>query len=258
MVGDPVELLIYATSPKGTTLSLSDVDTFGSFTIVDSHNLLDIPIVDGRSWTWSMQLDTFDAETTSIEGITIDWSNASLQTGSIEIEPIPVKVNSVAGDSLQNMSLRDIKGAVPLFTRSTLLPIGFSILIVTTLVVLLFRFVKGNKTTMTAQEQALLAITELKQANLEVQPFYTTLSDIVRHYLEGQFNISATGQTTREFLNAAKNNPRLEQHDRESLGSFLVAADLVKFARHEPSTSTASDAIHKAEVFINETTEVAE
>jgi hypothetical protein len=258
MVGDPVELLIYATSPKGTTLSLSDVDAFGSFTIVDSQNLLDIPVADGRSWTWSMQLDTFDAETTSLEGITIDWSNDSLRTGSIELESIPVTVYSVAGDSLHEMSLRDIKGVVPLFSKNTLLPIAFSVLIITGLCWLLFRFIKGNKPTLSAQEQALLAITELKQANLEVQPFYTTLSDIVRHYLESQFNISAKGQTTREFLIAAKQNPRLEQHDRDSLGSFLVAADLVKFARHEPSTTTATEAIHKAEVFIYETTEVAE
>ncbi len=257
VVGDAVELNILATSPEGTTLTLEDNASFGSFTIVDSHNLLDIPTEQGRSWTWSMQLDTFDATTTSLEGISVNWSKASGQNGSIAIEAIPVTVKSIAGNDLQEMSLRDIKGAVPLFSKNTILPIAFSVVIVSALCWLLYRFIKGNKPTLSAQEQALLAITELKQANLEVQPFYTTLSDIVRDYLEGQFKIAATGQTTREFLNAAKQNPRLEQYDRESLGSFLVAADLVKFARHEPGTTVASDAIQKAEVFIQETAEVA-
>ena len=110
---------------------------------------------------------------------------------------------------------------------------------------------------MSPNEQAMYAIRELKNTPLEVHSFYTSLSDIVRHYLEGQFNIAATGQTTREFLNAAKKNPHLEQTDREALGSFLVAADLVKFARHEPGSNVNNEAIHRAEIFIHETAEAA-
>ena len=103
----------------------------------------------------------------------------------------------------------------------------------------------------------MLDIKSLKEQTLDVQPFYTMLSDIVRQYLVGQFKISATGQTTREFLNAAKQNPHLEHSDRASLGSFLVAADLVKFAQYNPSSTAAKDAIHLAEVFITNTQEVA-
>ncbi len=256
-VGDIVALRIEATTPVGTTLSLENEHAFGSFTIVDSITLLDIPSETGRNWTWSMQLDTFDAATTSLSGIVIDWARPSGENGTIRLDAIPIEIKSVAGESLVDMTIRDIKAPVVLFTKNVTFAIIASIATALALCLLLYRFFRGNKPAVSPNERALSAIQELKEAHLEVHSFYTSLSDIVRHYLEGQFHIAATGQTTREFLHAAKQNPRLEQTDRESLGSFLVAADLVKFARHEPGDNVNEDAIHRAEKFIQETAEVA-
>jgi hypothetical protein len=254
-VGDLVTLQIEASAPIGFSLSLQNDKSYGSFTVVESQQLLDIPTNARRSWTWSMQLDTFDAETTSLEGLAIDWTSNTGKTGRLSVAPIVVSVQSVAGDALQSMSIRDIKGAVPLLSKSSLLAFIASGATCIALIILLVRFFKGNKPAISHHEIAIKAITELKHSNLDVQPFYTTLSDIVRHYLEGRFQIPATGQTTREFLNDAKQNTRLESTDRESLGTFLVAADLVKFARHEPTANVNEDAIHQAEVFIEETSE---
>ena len=253
VVGDPVDLLINASTNLGTTLVLENETAFESFTIVDQRHLLDIPTKNGREWTWSMKLDTFDASTTSLSGIVINWSKTDGERGSIVIDPIPIEIKSVAGDSLNDMTLRDIKGAVPLFTKSWLLVIVSVVVTLGVVVSLAFRLVKKNKPILTPYEKAIRDIAKLKESNSDVQSFYTTLSDIVRHYLEGRFHISATGQTTREFLIAAKQNPHLEHSDRESLGSFLVAADLVKFARHEPSGKAMADAIQQAEIFVNET-----
>jgi hypothetical protein len=256
-VGDIVELRIEATAAEGTTLSIEDDGGFGSFTVVDSKTLLDIPSAAGRKWTWSMQLDTFDAAAKELSGIAIDWTLNSGENGSIILASIPIEIESVAGDSLATMSIRDIKGPVALFTKNVTFAIIASAITILALCFLLYRFFKGSKPAMSPNEQAMHAIQELKASTLEVHTFYTSLSDIVRHYLEGQFHIAATGQTTREFLNAAKQNPHLEQTDRESLGSFLVAADLVKFARHEPGSNVNDEAIQRAESFIQETAEVA-
>lgn len=254
-VGDPVSLLIEANAPAGFSLSLPDKDTYGEFTVVASKQLLDIPTSEGRSWTWSMQLDTFDAQAISLEGIAIDWNSDKGKTGTLAIPSFEVNVQSVAGNDLQSMSIRDIKGAVPLLSKSSILGFIASGVTGIALIVLLVRFYKGNKPLLSPHEKAIKAIAELKHSNLDVQPFYTTLSDIVRHYLEGRFQIPATGQTTREFLNDAKQNTRLEHCDRESLGTFLVAADLVKFARHEPTANINDEAIYQAEAFIVETSE---
>ena len=253
IVGDPVDLLIDASTDSGTTLSLENETSFGSFTVVDQQNLLDIPSEDGRKWTWSMKIDTFDAATTSLGGIIINWSKTDGKSGSIVIDSIPIEIKSVAGDSLNDMTLRDIKGAVPLFTKSWILTIVFSAVAFGVAVWLFVRLTKKKTIVLTPYERAIQDILKLKESNLNAHDFYTTLSNIVRCYLEGSFHISATGQTTREFLIAAKQNQHLEHSDRESLGSFLVAADLVKFARHEPGGKAMEDAIHQAEVFIEAT-----
>ena len=86
-----------------------------------------------------------------------------------------------------------------------------------------------------------------------MQEFYTRLSSIVRSYIEAEFNITATGQTTREFLIAEKENPRLEHNDRTSLSDFLVAADLVKFAQLEPKKQNWDHALQKATAFVSNT-----
>ena len=98
--------------------------------------------------------------------------------------------------------------------------------------------------------QAILDLQSLRGANLDVLPLYTELSAIVRKYIENRFNIKATGQTTREFLIASKQNPLLEGNDQQALSAFLISADLVKFARHEPSRDICDKAITQAEQFI--------
>jgi hypothetical protein len=230
-VGDLISLHIEAFATADFSLTLTNNDTYGAFTVINRQQLLDIPTDAG------------------------DWASKNGESGTLSIPPIGVAVDSVAGKSLQTMSIRDIKGAIPLLSNSSLLAFVASGATGIALIFLLVRFFHRNKPALSPHNKAVLAISQLKHANLAVQPFYTTLSDIVRHYLEGRFQIHATGQTTREFLNEAKRNTRLEHSDRESLGTFLVAADLVKFARHEPTKNVNEDAIHQAEIFIKETSE---
>ena len=255
IVGDSVNLYIQATTEFGTTLSLENTSSFGSFTVVDSHNLLDIPTNNSRQWNWSMKLDTFDAATTSLSGMVLNWTKVSGDSGSITIEAVPIEIISVAGDTLNDMTIRDIKGSVDIMEKSwwgTAAGIG---IVATLILIATIRYRKRKIPARSPYEQAISALAALKVSNAEVQQFYISLSDVLRRYIEGRFNIAATGQTTREFLNAAKQNPHLEHSDRTSLGSFLVAADLVKFALHEPSSEVTCDAIVQAELFIQETSE---
>jgi hypothetical protein len=101
--------------------------------------------------------------------------------------------------------------------------------------------------------KAIVALHALRNSDLDVQQFYTTVSNIVRTYIEERFHIAAAGQTTREFLIAEKENPQLEHCDRKALADFLVASDLVKFARFEPIANTWNDAIDRAEQFVSNT-----
>ena len=251
-VGDVITLEINALTNGQKQLTLSDTESLGSFTIIDQYDLLDIPTTGGRSWHWSLQLDTFDASATFISDIALDWSDAAGNTGSINIDPLPVQIQSVAGTSLDEARLRDLKDAVPLYSKSNLV-FGFWLIIGVALIVTAIIFLRKKPQPLSAHELAMHDLQILKDSNLDVLDFYTQLSDIVRRYLKGRFHIAATGQTTREFLIASKNSPHLEQDDRQSLSSFLLAADLVKFARFEPTNDACGNAIAQAEHFITAT-----
>jgi hypothetical protein len=253
-VGDAISLRIDAIAQEDVQLSLPHDNAFGSFVVTDETSLLDVPVKGGRLWVWSLQLDTFDASTTSLSDIKLDWTNTKGQSGSISIQPIAVHITSVAGDTLQDMELRELKGTLPLLTRTGWWPLLILACILVGGIFFVSRFFfDSQKPTLSPHEKAMLALHSLSGSNQDVHSFYTSLSNIVRTYIEDRFQISAHGQTTREFLIAEKENPRLEQYDRQALADFLIAADLVKFARFEPESNTWDEAIQRAKQFISNT-----
>ena len=252
-VGDTLSLQINATTDGRKQLELVEDGTLGSFTIVDRYHLLDVPNGESRNWIWTMHLDTFDATTVSLSGIVIRWIDVNGEKGSISIDPVPVQVKSVAGTSLEDVPLRDIKGSVPLITKSLWLVVLFTLALIAVATWFVRTLIWRHQPVCFPHEQAMRELQALADANLAVLPFYTDLSNIVRRYIEARFHIAATGQTTREFLIASKSYSRLEHSDRKSLASFLVAADLVKFARFEPTNNACELAIDEAKLFIKST-----
>ncbi len=254
-VGDTVSVHIEATTSSAIQLTLAGDGAFGAFTVTEESSLLDIPVKDGRQWIWSLKLDTFDAAITALPSIALNWTDANGLSGTVTSNPIPVQVNTVAGEALQEMELRDIKSSVPLFSALSWWPVAAVVAIVLVIFAWIIRRIisKRCEVVLSPYEQAMIAINTLRTSDAHVHEFYTTLSSIVRTFIEQRFHITAKGQTTREFLIAEKENPMLEHSDRKALADFLVAADLVKFARFEPNSSVATDAIDRAEEFISNT-----
>lgn len=87
----------------------------------------------------------------------------------------------------------------------------------------------------------------------EIELFYVRLSGTVRRYIEKRFRVMAPEMTTEEFLREARRNAMLLPPQRDLLAEFLTAADLVKFARHEPSPGESEEALSAAERFIRDT-----
>jgi len=104
-----------------------------------------------------------------------------------------------------------------------------------------------------AYEVAIRSLQQLREADLPVEEFYTRLSDIVRHYLEGQLGLRAPERTTEEFLYEASRDRTLSTEHRELLGAFLQESDLVKFARFRPGADDRERAFAAAERFVHET-----
>jgi hypothetical protein len=65
--------------------------------------------------------------------------------------------------------------------------------------------------------------------------FYINLSDIVKRILEAGYGISTEEQTTSEIMVLLRQAPDMSSEKSELIESFLVACDVVKFAKYIPS-----------------------
>ena len=105
----------------------------------------------------------------------------------------------------------------------------------------------------TPYELAIRELQRLREDSPPVEEFYTRLSDIVRHYLEGRFQLRAPERTTEEFLHEVSRDDTLTQEHKDLLGAFLQECDLVKFARYHPEQANILRALAAAEKFVHDT-----
>ncbi|MCX8107988.1 MAG: hypothetical protein N3G20_04215, partial [Verrucomicrobiae bacterium] len=85
------------------------------------------------------------------------------------------------------------------------------------------------------------------------EPFCVEVSQIVRTYMEQQFNLHAPERTTEEFLAELQDSSLLSLDQKRSLADFLMRCDLVKFARYEPGEPELRDLYDAAVRLIEET-----
>mgnify|MGYP003547000218 FL=1 len=101
-------------------------------------------------------------------------------------------------------------------------------------------------------------LTQLKESNLwqsgKSKEYYTDLTDIVREYLEGQFNIDAIEMTSDEILNEVK-TLQMDKLIFNKLEHTLITADLVKFAKANPDSSQNETSFNDIYSFVEESYE---
>lgn len=100
--------------------------------------------------------------------------------------------------------------------------------------------------------EALKRLEELRarQAKLTAYQIALECSDILRRFIEAQFDLRIRYQTTREFLGEAVASSNLNADSRKELGAFLEFFDGIKFAQDTATTEQSSSAIDGAERFV--------
>ncbi|MBQ7856839.1 MAG: hypothetical protein IJ348_06990 [Alistipes sp.] len=93
--------------------------------------------------------------------------------------------------------------------------------------------------------------------NNKHKQYYSALSDILRTYLDGRFDIGAMEMTTDEIVDAIR-DVELPQKSAMDLIAVLRDADLVKFAKAMPEAAENEAAYNKAYYFVEETKPVEE
>jgi len=105
----------------------------------------------------------------------------------------------------------------------------------------------------TPAELAFLELQRLReshQIHQDVKLFYVELTAIVRRYIERTTGIRAPEQTTQEFLHEISHRREFPAEESRRLTSFLEAADLVKFAAHQPRQEDVEESFRRATVFV--------
>ena len=217
------------------------------------------------------ELDVVDIQTTNRQliltaipqraGKTPIWA-ITIRCGEQRIDLPAVELNIFAEIDIANASLDDIGLAaepIPLSAWHI-----YAIAIASAVIALMFLWLLYRRRgaelpeeihPLSAQELALRRLAELLESRKhesDIKGFFMELSDIVRWYVERQTDIRAPELTTEEFFNriARPPKPAWFADSLETLVPFLESADIVKFAKHVPTSDEIMLAFRRAENFI--------
>jgi hypothetical protein len=271
-VGQTLTLHIEAVAQTGVTITQPMVPTnangtVGIFHVLTDHTRPDIPLPEdssARSWSQTLQLDTFQAGKASLPAMQIAFKDTRSDlpiNGFVAINEITIDVRSLITGADTGRELRDIRGTVTMIDPWpwwVWVALGLGGLVLAGGVTAVMRGRGLQEVDRLSPEQmALRDLATLESSGLlekrQVQPFYVRLTDILRHYIEGQFGLRAPRSTTGEFLVEMGYSNVLNPPQQQALGHFLRAADMVKFARHEPSADSGRLALSEARHFVEET-----
>ena len=107
-------------------------------------------------------------------------------------------------------------------------------------------------------DKAIGDLESLKQQKLwqvgKVKEYYSSLSDIAREYIEGQFNVNAVEMTTDDILRDVR-ELRFDQEIYDKLKDTMELSDLVKFAKYTTSPLENDNAMSDMTDFVNKSYE---
>ena len=122
-------------------------------------------------------------------------------------------------------------------------------------------FRKKPKPVLPPHVEALTRLEELRLAKVwqsgRIKQYFTDLTDITREYIERRYHFDAMEMTSYEILNEL-NNKDLNNEIKGKLESVLQLADMVKFAKAQPTALENDLGLSHCVDFVNETKEVVQ
>jgi hypothetical protein len=86
-----------------------------------------------------------------------------------------------------------------------------------------------------------------------IKDYYYRITDILRHYIEDRFGLSAPERTTEEFLVEMAYTDTLEDGHKVLIREFLAHCDMVKYAKYGPSKIEIKETYDAAKRLVDET-----
>lgn len=266
-IADTVLLQLEATLQPGYEIQMPKVDgLLQDFGIVDWDNLGErLDAQNHIVTTYQYRLEPFLSGNYEIPAFTFQFHDANEPETKHELtsEPIAVEVTSLLGDQRAELVIEDIEGVVEIaeppgrwWLWVLVLPAVFAVpagwlLLRSRHAKRLVRIFKPAHEIAYARLRVLVAAKLTEQG--KIKEFYERISGILRYYIEDRFDLHAPERTTEEFLAELRFTEALPSSDKEVLGEFLMHCDLVKFARHDPTTEQIQRTFDLVKDFIERT-----
>ncbi|MBI3364363.1 MAG: hypothetical protein HY033_05595 [Ignavibacteriae bacterium] len=265
-IGDWLQLRIEIEHPSNVTVTIPSLaDSLEGMEIVkrDSEIVKQNGSTILRAMTFT--ITSFDSGTHVIPPLTIHYSSVGDTTKRVvETSPVPIFVRGIAVDT--SKEIRDIKApqSVPM-TFADVLPYIVGVVLLAGLVWLFFYIRKKRKLgeriipetpPRPPHEVALEALRSLESEKLwqrgKVKEYHSSLTDIIRTYIERRFKVMAMESTSDEILHSLRLSIR-SNDVYEKLKEMLLCADLVKFAKYQPDANDHEASLADAFAFVEAT-----
>ncbi len=192
-----------------------------------------------------------------------DVNNPEEKTYELITEPIDIEVTSLLGEQRAELVIADIEGVIQMPKKNSYWPLWVLGAVGIIAAVSFWLYLRRKQAAelvrifKPAHEIAYDRLRALVKENLvkkgKIKEFYEQISSVLRHYIEHRFNLRAPERTTEEFLIELSTAEVLGAADKANLGEFLKLSDLVKFAKHNPTTEQIQKTFDLVKNFIEKT-----
>jgi len=238
-----------------------------SFGIVDWDNLGDKLDPNNRVVsTYRYRLEPFLSGTYPIPAFTFEFYDVNSPDDKkyeLTTEPIDIEVTSLLGEQRAELKIEDIEDVLEMSRQRSFAWVWVLGIVVLATAAGMWFYLRRKRVKelvrifKPAHELAYERLRALVNEDLvgagRIKEFYERISDILRHYIEHRFSLRAPERTTEEFLAELANTEILPAAEKQCLGEFLQHCDLVKFAKHNPTTHQIQETFDLVKDFIEKT-----
>ena len=272
LIGDQVNLALQFSGPSGMQIAWPLIPD----TILEKIDVLNREKIDTvmnkqsntTSYSQNILLTCFDSGFYTIPPIRFHYR--MLPDTTIYVTQTRMHflaVHTVAVDTTK--PIKPIKGPMraPLTFREILPWIIVGLVVIALIIFLIYYLRKRKKKEpifrfrpriqLKPHEVALTEFEKLRVKQLwqqgKLKGYYTELTDILRNYIEDRFNIAAMESTSAEILHDLLEVKSINRSVWDDLGKMLMMADMVKFAKENPTPEQNDENLEKGIKFINNT-----
>ncbi|HPB24258.1 MAG TPA: hypothetical protein PLB59_00205 [Bacteroidales bacterium] len=271
LIGDQVKYSYKFTFPSAATPLMPVIaDTLTKEVEVVSRTKMDTAVSADKKFTTFSQtlyISSFDSGTFVIPPMVFSYRQANdTTTYYASTNPIMLYVNTVSVDTTKEF--KDIK--MPLgepLTWREILPwalLGFAVLLITGIVIYVWHKLRRKEPIIQLPQKPKIppyekALTELEALRIQklwqsgkTKEFHSGLTDILRTYMEGQFQVEAMEMITSDVIASLK-AAQLPQEEINRMEKILTLADMVKFAKFNPLPDEHDQSLKNGVLFVENT-----